>query len=628
MSTNLTPKKPLLIQQDLYGQAEAAYAQNDLAATKRLCQLILTGKPNDVRATILLGITFARQGKAPFAISYLKNALRWVPNSFEAHSALSTVLCRTGKAEEGLEHGRKAIESNPNEPDGYINLGLNLKSLRRFHEAADAFAMALQLAPTHLGAAQNLAAALQDARRDKEAKAAWEAVISVDPKNASGWFSLGQLHLMLGEFDEAIDCARELVGFQPQSSKAHLLLALALSEAGKGQEAEKHLRTAIGLDPNEGLALAALGFWLQEQGDFTGSEAALNQALKILPTHGFAHYNLYRCKKASAQDSAQLDSMRDLALSENLHPRDRSYLNYALGKAHEDLVDYEKAIGYFDAANELAYSVWLAHKPWDPNAYSEAATDTMRFFDRSRLQQAAMRGNPSKLPIFIVGMMRSGTSLMEQILSAHPEVGGGGELSFWHEKADAVFGLSKDRLNESDLRHATAEYMNKLRSFSPDKKHVTDKLPHNYALLGLIHSALPKAKIVHVTRNPIDNCLSIYTTAYQRPPVFAHKRENIVLAYREYQRYMHHWTEVLPTESIIEVAYEDLIRSPETVTRRVIDFCGLEWSDSCLHHEENQRSVRTPSLWQVRQPLYSTSIERWKRFETWIAPFDELNSLI
>ncbi len=610
---------------DLYSQAEAAYGRNDLAAAEKLCNLILTAKPTDLPATILIGIVQARLGKTPFAISYLKKALRYDPDSFEAHIALSTVLCRSGKAEEGLDHGRQAIRIQPRDPDGYIHQGMNLKGLKRLNEAVNSFRAALEVDPTHQAAAQNLAAALQESRRDLEAKAAWNAVVALNPKSTIGWLSLGQLHLMLGEFADAISCARMATELDPRSGQAQLLLALALSEAGESVAAEKHIREAIRLDPKDGIALAALGFWLQEQGDFIGSIEALERAIKILPTHGFAYYNLFRCKKATQDDTLQLIELMKLANSDKLLLSDRSYLNYALGKAFEDLGEYHGSMKFYDAANEAAHKVWLEPKPWDVREYKELATKSMEFFDKGKLANIRTKGNTSSKPILIVGMMRSGTSLMEQILSAHPEIGGGGELTFWHERADAIFNASHGQLSEIDLQAASEQYVERLSQLAPNKKHVTDKLPHNYALLGMIHGAVPNAKIVHVRRNPIDNCLSIYTTAYQRPPVFAHNRENIVVAYREYQRYMNHWKQTLPEGSMIEVEYEDLVMNCESVTRRIVDFLGLEWSDQCLHHEQNKRSVRTPSLWQVRQPVYATSMERWRRFEPWIAPFDNLD---
>ena len=561
-------------------------------------------------------------GQHAVGLSYLRNALKWDPKSFEANIAYSSVAGWTGQHEESLTHIQRAIDTRPEDPDGYVFLGLALKGLKRFSEAGDAFRSALRLDPTHVGAAQNLAASLQEANRDVEAIAAWIAVTELDPNNSTAWFCRAQLHLKLGEFPQAIAGGRNVVRLKPNWSQGELLLALSLSESGQSEEAETHIRKAIDLDPNNGLALAALGFWLQEEGDFTKSSEVLERAVKLIPTHGFAYYNLYRSKKATPDDANQLAGMTELVSSGKLLPQDAAYMNYALGKACEDLHQYEHAITYFDEANKLAFNNWLAHRPWDKEQYSREFDSTIDFFGAKQFEALRSVGNESKSPILIVGMMRSGTSLVEQILSAHPDVTGGGELTFWHEHSEAIFdGLS---LSTEALGCAATDYLMKLREIGNGRKHVTDKLPHNYALLGLIHAALPNAKIIHVSRNPIDNCLSIYTTAYQRPPVFAHNRDNIVFAYREYQRLMAHWRKVIPASSLLEVRYEDLISDRSRVTQQMIEFSGLDWDESCLHHEANTRVVRTPSLWQVRQPIYKTSVERWKKFEPWIAPFDTL----
>jgi hypothetical protein len=225
--------------------------------------------------------------------------------------------------------------------------------------------------------------------------------------------------------------------------------------------------------------------------------------------------------------------------------------------------------------------------------------------------------------LFIVGMIRSGTSLMEQIVSSHPDVAGAGELSFWHDHEQDCWGA--DGLPDPErLQQISGMFVELIQSKAPQARRVTDKLPHNFALIGEIASALPEARFIHCRRSPADNCLSVYTTAYQRPPVFAHDRANIAFAYREYARMMDHWRAVLPADRLLEVSYEEMVQDREAVVRRVIEFIGLPWHEACLRHEENQRAVRTPSLWQVRQPIYTTSMQRWRRFEEWIPEFVEL----
>jgi hypothetical protein len=225
------------------------------------------------------------------------------------------------------------------------------------------------------------------------------------------------------------------------------------------------------------------------------------------------------------------------------------------------------------------------------------------------------------MPIFIVGMMRSGTTLVEQILSSHPDVGAGGEISFW---GDVNLGPSSRLPDEEGLKRVQAKYLDLLQQLTPGKPHVTDKMPSNYLALGMIHLAFPNAKIIHCKRDPVDTVLSIYMTPNSVPVGFGYVRENLVFAYKEYRRLMKFYRSVLPGETMLEVQYEDLVAEPEVQTRRMVEFLGLEWSDACLHHEANTRAVTTPTLWQARQPVYKSSVKKWKNYDAWLGAFREL----
>ena len=220
-------------------------------------------------------------------------------------------------------------------------------------------------------------------------------------------------------------------------------------------------------------------------------------------------------------------------------------------------------------------------------------------------------------------MLRSGTSLTEQILSSHPEVGGAGEQLFWSRnwertlRADGSFDLAA-------ARGLGQEYLDHLHSLAPGAAAVTDKMPGNYMFLGLIHQALPDARIVHVRRSPIDTCVSIWATPNHMPQEGGNHKGNTVYVYRQYQRLMDHWRKVLPSERFFELDYERLVEDPEPVIRALLEFCGLEWNEACLRPQENKRAVVTPSAWQVRQPFYRTSVERWRKFEPWLGEFAEL----
>ena len=466
--------------------------------------------------------------------------------------------------------------------------------------------------------------ALREANLDSEAIEVWRMVAMLEEQGGSALISIAQLLILHGRHEEAISTLSSALEKEPKSSTANVLMALALAETKQNADAERFLERAIELDPSNGLAYAGLGYWLQERGDFESAQTNLLKAIDLNPTHGFAYYNLFRGKKVTTSDQVVLDQMARISGSAETPLQDRAYIEYALGKAEEDLGNYSGSFQHYQLANQLSYRIWLANNPWEKQKYHNDFTRIQQYFDQERFRTLSSGSLDCETPIFIVGMIRSGTSLMEQIISSHPEVEGAGELSFWHRNEFAVnfdAAIGQTNIDSKRLRDVAQMYLAELRTYSDTARHVVDKMPHNYALIGHIHAAFPNAKIIHLRRHPIDNCVSVYTTAFQRPPSFAHLPENIVFAYKEYQRIMDHWRTVLREDSMIEVDYETLVDDRESVVRRVIEFCGLDWNDSCLSHEMNLRSVKTPSLWQVRQPIYKTSVQRWKRFEPWIPEF-------
>ncbi len=597
--------------------AQAALAAGRPEDALRLSQEAVAIAPEDPTAHVVRGIALGAYGDVSSAEEALRRALELAPGHLEATIALTRVLFSTGRAESGLEMAASLVERSPADPDLWMHFGLLIAETGRYQEAVACFERVVALEPTSVPGHQNLAAALRDSGREFDSAMVWERVVQMAPRSLDAWINLGRLRLAHGEFDGAIEAAERALGLESYNSNAHLLKALALSEDGRGNEAERHLVRAVRYDPENAVAHASLGFWFQEQGRFPEARKALLRSIELNPRHGFAYYNLFRSKKADDGDAPMLERLRELAADPTIPLRDRGYMHYALGKAAEDVGEFQSAIQSYNEGNRCAYDVWLSRKPWDRDAYAAGFEKTRVAFTRDRMQSLSRGANPSETPVLIVGMIRSGTSLLEQMLSSHPEVAGAGELPFWHKNESRIE-------DEGALRELASEYLLELERFSPGATRVTDKLPHNYAMLGAIHSALPNARIVHVRRNPADNCLSVYTTAYQRPPVFAHHRENIVFAFREYQRLMDHWRQTIPSDRLLEVNYEDLVADREGWLRRIVAFCGLEWNNACLRHEANPRAVRTPSLWQVRQPIYATSVERWRRFEPWIPEFAAL----
>jgi hypothetical protein len=303
----------------------------------------------------------------------------------------------------------------------------------------------------------------------------------------------------------------------------------------------------------------------------------------------------------------------------NLTTRDRQHLHFALGKAHDDVGNYEAAMRNFEAGNRLRA---LAGGGLNRDGFVRRIDQMIAATPPGYRDGQPNLGVEDATPILIVGMPRSGSTLTEQILSCHPEVAAGGELEFWgaHDPPD-VWSLAA---TSEATRRLASDYLATLRALGPGAKRVTDKGLRNFVSLGLIHRVFPNATLVHCRRHPVDHALSLFTTDIEANVAYMSNRSDLVFTFKQYQRLMAHWREVLPPDRLVEVDYEALVADPELHARRLIAACGLEWNDACLAPHRNSRRVNTASLWQVRQPIYRTSVERWRRYEPWLGELREL----
>jgi hypothetical protein len=296
-------------------------------------------------------------------------------------------------------------------------------------------------------------------------------------------------------------------------------------------------------------------------------------------------------------------------------------LHFALGKAWDDLEDYEAAMREFDAANLLRHRTHKLNRA----ALAGQFRWMIERFTPDFFRTYAGLGDPDASPLLVVGMPRSGTTLTEQIMSSHPLVAGGGELHFWLDNGPAWVAAGEAGLTPAGANRLKAGYLALLRDISPAAERITDKMPANFLWIGLIHLLFPNARIVHCRRNPIDTCLSIYSTYFTARMDFAADRSDLVFVYQEYLRLMAHWKAVLPADRFFESQYEALVENPGPCSRDLMAFCGLEWDDACLVPQNNERVVRTASVWQARQPVYQSRTGRWRRYEPWLG---ELRGLL
>lgn len=513
--------------------------------------------------------------------------------------------------------------NTPRTLDEFMQAGIRQLGLGQPKEAEILFRQALFRKVGFPPAMEALGVSLEQQGREKEAMESYRRVLAIAPQSVVARFQIAKLLAEHDRWQGAVTELRKLLEYAPNLLEARLILAQGLVKLEQDTAAESELRRCIKQDSKSSEAHSMLGYRLQAIGRFGEAREHFRQSIELQPNQSVSYHGIFQGAKATEDDRKLVESMVTAIDSGTLFGPDRMYLIYTVAKCFEDLGEYESAAKRYIEANLLAQTHCLKGRAFNRQAYESEISEAIKSLSRCALDQIANVGSQDQTPIFIVGMMRSGTTLVEQILSSHPEVAGGGERDFWLKEGRHLTKPSEIRKRTT---HLAEDYLKSLQQVQSGHRRVTDKMPQNFQLLGLIHTVFPSAPIIHVRRDPIDTCLSIYTTPYQKSPDFAHDPKTIVFAFQQYLRVMEHWRKVLPSSQFLEVDYEDLVQNRESVTRKLVEFCGLDWSDACLHHETNPRVVATPSVWQVRQPIYQSSIHRAQNFLPWLPDFGELNS--
>jgi hypothetical protein len=405
------------------------------------------------------------------------------------------------------------------------------------------------------------------------------------------------------------------------------LLMLGMKEGEKDggdlAEAEALIRQALKINKTSAKAFNNLGVILIRRGNPAEAAESYSKAIELKPEESLTYRNYVMCRKFATGDQA-LESRLVSLLARAKTDEDRINLHHALGKIYDDSGRYDDSFHNYLLGNRLERAGFQYH--WMHNSsYIDRLIGAFPVgYDRTQ----SWAGADSELPVFVLGMPRSGTTLIEQIISSHPLVFGAGELNGLEEIARGFkprFNVSYPEglssLGAGDLKSSADYYLKFLRGFSGDALRITDKMPHNFIHLGLISLLFLNPRVIHCRRDPLDTCLSIFFQRFSfKGHPYSYDLEELGHYYYDYERLMAHWRGVLPLGMMLEVQYEEVLERPEEMSRRLIDFCGLEWDDRCLRFYENDRKVRTSSAWQVRQPLYKTSKERWRNYENHLAP--------
>jgi Flp pilus assembly protein TadD len=490
-----------------------------------------------------------------------------------------------------------------------------------FEEAVACFQQFLRLKPGRAAVYNTLGIALRNLGRYAEAQDQFRKAIGKQPDNAEAHGSLGALQLSRGQLSEAEGSLRRAIKLKPDNLDQRSSLGLALVFLGRLADARAQFDKVLKVAPRHADALYGKGLIANMEGRFDEAVTLFKRTLDANPQMPRAWAALAGVRKMTPADNDWLARAEQIATG-ILAPLDEAGIRFAIGKYFDDVCDFERAFNNYKRANELLKT---GAERYQPDVRTRFVDDLVRVYTPEAVARVGSGAAASIKPVFVVGMMRSGTSLAEQIIASHPAVVGAGELSFWNDTVRAHHGQLRQEMPGEPLSKQLADrYLGTLASHSQDALRVIDKAPINSDYLGIIHSVFPKARIIYMRRDPIDTCLSCYFQPFSATLNFTMDLADLAHYYREHQRLMAHWRRVLPPGAILEVPYAGLVSDQEGWTRKMIDFLGLEWDPRCLDFTATQRPVATASFWQVRQGIYKDSVQRWRNYKKYIAPLLEL----
>jgi tetratricopeptide (TPR) repeat protein len=547
------------------------------------------------------------------AIRCYRLALALEPAAAAIHSNLGNALRQLGRMEEAIESSRQAIALDPTIGQSHNTLGIALAARGRLEEAVASYRRALALDAGDVEALNNLGNALRDLGELRVAVGCLRQAVELQPTRAVSHHNLGNALLDIGHIDEAAASYERALQLKPAEGIVRLHLSMALRRQGRATEAEANCRLALADSPASAEALSFLGELCADRGEFAQAEELFRRAIAIKPDFPDPWVGIAGHRKMAIEDTEWLRGTLRLVAT-RLPLRQEINLRYALGKYFDDVSDYERAFDNYRQANELSKR---CHSIYHRARLIQRVDEIKERFDKGKIEQHHVGGNPAERPVFIVGMPRSGTTLAEQILASHPAVFGAGELIFW----DKAFARETTALPD-----IAREYLERLSALSGNALRVVDKMPANFMNLGLIHTAFPRARIIHMQRHPVDTCLSIYFQYFSDTHPYANDLDDLAHYYGEYSRIMDHWRAVLPPSTLLEVPYEALVMEQEDWSRRMVDFIGLPWDANCLDFHRTRRTVITTSKWQVRQKIHSASAGRWRNYERHVGPLRRLLS--
>jgi len=624
-----------------------------------LCRKALQDNPGDINFVALLGWILAESNQLEEAAVLLQQAVRTTPGHGKAQEDLGTVLLNLNRTEEAVVHLERALQLRPPRAALLAKLGGAYQKLGRLQEADEALKRAAELSPVQakleeatrlfmsgkFREAEKLTQALVRENPDnvnaalllariaimancfEDARAILERITATKPRFIPAWHDLGTVLKELHLYDEAVSVLDQALAMEPDNALTHYYHGAALAMAARPAEAVSSYQQAVSLDPELPGAHIGLGHVLKTVGDQEAGIAAYRRAIELRPNFGETYYSLANLKTFRFTEQDVTDMSQRLA-NESLPVECRVHFAFSLGKAYEDQKDFDSAFEHYALANRLHRDT-IAYDPVQTGVAHQRMREVFSalFF----LNRGSESGCQQPDPIFIVGLPRSGSTLLEQILASHSQVDGTSELpdismiaqGLTQPRSGQSFPQCMPDLSDAAVRELGERYLAQTRRHRGAAPFFTDKMPNNFAYVGFIKTILPNAKIIDARRHPMDSCFGCFKQHFAKGQTFTYDLFELGEFYLEYCELMEHWDAALPGQ-VLHVQYEEVVADLETQVRRILEYCELPFEEACVNFHETERAVRTASSEQVRQPIYSGSVQTWTRYGSHLDPLKDI----
>ena len=632
----------------------------DAVMAEKICRRTIKEVSNsDPNIQVLLCVALIRQGRSGSAVKRLKHILRSFPDFPPAVEELGNALLAQNKPDQAIDAFQQALKINPENAAVMIKLGKIYSKLGRKDEANEMYQSALALEPTkervataaqafargqteeaekicrqvlrehpnEVDAMRLLASIANKLEQRDDAIVLLERAVELKPKFAGAWADLAETYTESEKFGEALDAVQRVIKLQPNMPFGHMIRGSILGKKDDHEGAINAFKEALEIEPDHIGSNMGLGNTLKTIGRYDEAVKSYKKCIEAQPLFSEAYWSLANLKTYSFDDD-EIKNMEKHVQSQDLTPASKAFFHIAIANAKEKQMKYGEAWYHFHTGNELRRTSEI----YDSVTTQVTHDALIETFDEEFVNSTKGSGCQSDAPIFILGLPRSGSTLIEQILASHSQVEGTRELPDISLLGRRLTKSKPPGIKYPDaVKHMTDEekteygesYLETSKRYRTDKPRFIDKMPNNFAHIGFIKTILPNAKIINAKRHPLDSCVSSFKQLFYKGQSWSYDLFEIGEYYLEYERMMDHWHSLYPGE-IYDIQYENIVNNQEDESRALIQYCGLDWEDSCLRFYENKRSVNTASSEQVRQPIYKGAMYAWKNYESEIGALKDI----